>query len=80
MGTDVLDLRKLVVVLLLHLLSVRLRGLIDATDEVFELVHLIKKFFPERIIRQVDLLFDIILVVLNQLVNLFHMLDGPLVI
>lgn len=65
MGTDVLDLRKLVVVLLLHLLSVRLRGLIDATDEVFELVHLIKKFFPEGIIRQVDLLFDIILVVLN---------------
>ena len=38
---DVLDLRQLIIILLLHLFTMSLRCLIDAADEVFQLVNLV---------------------------------------
>ena len=53
---------------------------IDSAYEVLEFFNLIKKFLPKCFICLQDLLLDITLVTLNCFVNLFHMLDRPLVI
>ena len=76
----VLDLRQLLVVFILHFFAMRLRSLVDAADEILEFVNLVQEFLPKRIVSQINLLLHIVLIVLDQFVNCFYMLDSPFLI